>query len=110
MELDVTFDVGGDSFDASMESILRGEDGISPICQLERNENGVTLRITDKQGTKEAEIYDGSSFKPDETLSLKNGILSVNTADSAQQDNTLPITSAAVSKTVGNIEILLKTI
>ena len=52
----------------------------------------------------------GTAFKTDETLSLKNGILSVNTTDVVAQDNTLPITSAGVFATVGNIEALLKTI
>lgn len=36
--------------------------------------------------------------------------LEVDTAEEAEQDNTLPITSAAVYTTVGNIEILLETI
>lgn len=36
--------------------------------------------------------------------------LEVDTADNVEQDNTLPITSAAVYTTVGNIEILLGTI
>ena len=36
--------------------------------------------------------------------------LEVDTADDVEQDNTLPITSAAVYTTVGNIEILLGTI
>lgn len=52
----------------------------------------------------------GVDFVTDETLSLVNGVLSVNTADAVEQDNTLPITSAAVHTTVGNIEILLQTI
>lgn len=52
----------------------------------------------------------GISFTTDETLSLENGVLSVNTAKEPAPDNTLPITSAAVAQTVGNIEILLKTI
>lgn len=50
------------------------------------------------------------SFKTDETLKLENGILSVNTAKSVSDDNTLPITAAAVHATVGNIEILLSII
>lgn len=49
-------------------------------------------------------------FKTDETLKLKDGILSVNTTDQMAQDNTLPITSAGVYTIVGNIEVLLKTI
>ena len=52
----------------------------------------------------------GVNFKPDHTLTLKDGILSVNTTDQMEQDNTLPITSAGVFATVGNIEVLLKTI
>lgn len=53
---------------------------------------------------------DGTTFIPDETLTLQNGVLSVNTAKEPDPDNTLPITSAAVAQTVGNIEILLQTI
>lgn len=49
-------------------------------------------------------------FKTDETLTLKDGILSVNTTNDMEQDNTLPITSAGVYAIVGNIEALLKTI
>lgn len=44
------------------------------------------------------------------TLKVIDNTLDVNTADDVQQDNTLPITSAAVYATVGNIEILLGTI
>lgn len=52
---------------------------------------------------------DGTAFETDDTLTLKNGILSVNTTDKVS-DSTLPITSAAVNVAVGNIEVLLKTI
>lgn len=52
----------------------------------------------------------GVNFKTDKTLTLNDGILSVNTADDVEKDNTLPITSSAVYTTVGNIEILLQTI
>lgn len=52
----------------------------------------------------------GGGFETDETLSFKNGVLSVNTAGEAEEDNTLPITSAAVAASIGNIEELLKTI
>lgn len=50
------------------------------------------------------------ALKTDETLVLKDGVLSVNTADVVEAGNTLPITSAAVHVTVGNIEALLETI
>lgn len=52
----------------------------------------------------------GVDFTTDDTLVLENGVLRVNTTNDVAQDNTLPITSAAVHTTVGNIEILLGTI
>lgn len=53
---------------------------------------------------------EGIFFETDETLTLENGVLSVNTTDTAEKDNTLPITSAAVHTQIGNIDILLQTI
>jgi hypothetical protein len=67
----------------------------------------------DASGNVEITIPDSGGnvdFRTDETLILKDGVLSVNTTDSMEQDNTLPITSAGVFATVGNIEALLKTI
>lgn len=61
-------------------------------------------------GPKASVIVQGTSFVTDETLSLKDGVLSVNTANVVEEDNTLPVTSAAVHTTVGNIEALLSTI
>lgn len=52
----------------------------------------------------------GVEFETDETLLLENGILRVNTAEDAEQNNTLPITSAAVFAEIGNINTLLATI
>lgn len=50
-------------------------------------------------------------YSLDDTLNLSpKGRLSVNTANDAQQDNTLPITSAAVFAEIGNIDALLSTI
>ena len=43
-------------------------------------------------------------------LDAKTNTMSVDTADKMEQDNTLPITSAAVYVEVGNINALLKTI
>lgn len=43
-------------------------------------------------------------------LDTSTNTLSVNTVGSVEQDNTLPITSAAVYTTVGNIDVILKTI
>lgn len=44
------------------------------------------------------------------TLVIENGVMRVNTANDVQQDNTQPITSAAVYTTVGNISAILDTI
>lgn len=52
----------------------------------------------------------GVNFETDDTLKLENGILSVNTTNNMEQDNTLPMTSAGVYAAVGNIEAILKTI
>lgn len=52
----------------------------------------------------------GSVVKLDKTLALKDGVLSVNTTNDMEQDNTLPITSAGVYATVGNIDAILQTI
>lgn len=52
----------------------------------------------------------GTSFETDDTLTLKDGVLKVNTANVVEEDNTLPVTSAAVHVTVGNIEALLEII
>lgn len=57
------------------------------------------------------EYIGGVYFTTDETLTLdENNVLSVNVASEPEPDNTLPISSAAVATTVGNIEILLQTI
>lgn len=53
----------------------------------------------------------GTSFTTDSTLTLSpDGVLSVNTTDDVEADNTLPITSAGVHTCVGNIGVLLNTI
>lgn len=60
---------------------------------------------------EENPVESGVDFTTDETLTLsEDKILSVNRAFSVEQDNTLPITSAAVHQTVGNINALLATI
>ena len=75
--------------------------------------NGVSDEQVEKAVTKyldENPIDTGVNFTTDKTLKLEDGVLSVNTAEAVEKDNTLPITSAAVHTTVGNIEILLGTI
>lgn len=84
--------------------------GTLPVATSERLGGvkiGENLTITE-DGTLSAR--GGVAFETDETLSLDNGVLSVNRAQDVEQDNTLPITSAAVYATVGNINALLGTI
>ena len=77
-------------------------------------ENAAEYIFTVRRGSDEQSIIlpkaGGVNFETDETLSLEDGILRVNTADEATENNTLPITSAAVATQIGNIDILLKTI
>ena len=97
---------------------LEGKAGYSPSVQLERKEKGVLITAINQDGQESQMIYDGRDgdgsggvdFTTDETLTLENGILSVNRATDVEQDNTLPITSAAVYETVGNINALLASI
>lgn len=74
-------------------------------------ENGVLCVTKDGTGD-EGSGGGGVAFTTDETLTLDpdTGVLSVNTADAVEQDNTLPVTSAAVHTAVGNVETLLKLI
>ena len=73
--------------------------------RFESSEQNVPVRFKEfQQATVDMD------FETDNTLKFENGILSVNTTDMVEQDNTLPITSAGVYTTVGNIEVLLKTI
>ncbi len=62
-------------------------------------------------GFRVATLQTGTDFSVDNhTLKMENGVMRVNTAPSVEQDNTLPITSAAVFAEVGNINALLETI
>lgn len=49
----------------------------------------------------------GTSYKIGHGLKVEGGTLMVDTADAVEQDNTLPVTSAAVFVQTGNIEALL---
>lgn len=105
-------------FQGTEKEWLESLEGYSPSVHLERKENGVLLTAINQDGQESQMIYDGRDgdgsggvdFTTDETLTLENGILSVNRATDVEQDNTLPITSAAVYETVGNINALLASI
>ena len=56
-------------------------------------------------------VHVGGSFSLGHALMWdEQGRLAVQVADTAEADNTLPITAAAVHTELGNIEILLQTI
>ena len=52
----------------------------------------------------------GVQFETDETLTLENGILSVNTIDQVIEDDKRPVTSGAVYQEFSKAVALLKTI
>lgn len=86
-----------------------------PLMKYWQAPDGTVYEVCDEEARRVAaeggnSSGGGISFEVDETLSLENGILSVNRATEVEQDNTLPITSAAVHTTVGNIELLLSRI
>ena len=64
----------------------------------------------DDETAKELATLDDIPTVDNETLTLDNGVLKVNTTNSAEADNTLPITSAGVYTQLGNIQVLLETI
>ena len=103
-----------DARDEALAAAIRAEN--AAIRQPSLNEETGTWWVWNVETGKYEDTgisYGGSggvAFETDETLYLRDGILGVNTADAAEQDNTLPITSAAVYTAVGNIEVRLSTI
>ena len=90
--------------------VLSGEGGTKRHSRLTERELPDQHPMSAITGLEDALKNAGTKFTTDETLTLKDGVLSVNTTNDMEQDNTLPITSAGVFATVGNIEALLKTI
>ena len=91
-----------DDADAGKFKGDKGDPGLTPHI----GENGNWF-----YGDEDSGIPAGAAgIKTDHTLSYTNGVLSVNTANAPEADNTLPITSAAVNTVVGNIETLLNKI
>lgn len=88
---------------------LIGNAETSPVsAQVERviyKDVGGSGSLTPATETSLGGIIVGGSLKITE-----EGVLSVDTADGAEADNTKPITSAAVYTQIGNIEVLLSTI
>lgn len=77
-------------------------------------ESGIETELIEEAVAKyldENPVDVGVNFEVDEnTLRLEDGVLSVNTTDRMEADNTQPITSAGVYTQVGNINALLATI
>lgn len=73
-------------------------------------DDGKVLTVIEGKWAAKTPEESGVQFETDDTLILEDGILRVNTADKMEEDNTLPITSAAVFTEVGNINALLATI
>lgn len=97
------------------EYVYTETETLSYHALLERIKELEEKGVSDEQVAKAVEEYleenpAGVNFETDDSLNLQDGILSVNTTNDMEKDNTLPITSAGVYATVGNIEALLKTI
>lgn len=73
--------------------------------------DGVVKKVNgiapDEYGNVRVDGSGGTSFETDETLKLADGKLSVNTTDTVEKNNHLPVTSAAVYSLVGDIEAAL---
>ena len=91
------------------------DDADNGLFKGDKGDPGLTPHIGENgnwfYGDEDSGIPAGAAgIKTDHTLSYTNGVLSVNTANAPEADNTLPITSAAVNTVVGNIETLLNKI
>ena len=84
--------------DGSGSPVEPTPDVYAQIMERLNNLDGVNPATTDKLGV----------VKIGDNLKITNdGVLSVDTADAVEQDNTKPVTSAAVHTEIGNIEVLL---
>lgn len=91
------------------------DDANAGLFKGDKGDPGLTPHIGENgnwfYGDEDSGIPAGAAgIKTDHTLSYTNGVLSVNTANAPEADNTLPITAAAVNTVVGNIETLLNKI
>lgn len=95
---------------------------VSPTIDAERTTDGVVLTIHDIDGDDQITIYDGekgdsgtpAGGNAGDLLVKRSGadydVEWITPATTAEQDNTRPITSAAVYTEIGNINVLLATI
>lgn len=120
-EGDIAIQVWGDKNNTIIKSpvvygrVNEGEDNNSAPSGSCRHSN---QKVLDKLGENDKgeltfnnnPVSGAGSYTIGDGLVVKDGKLSVDTATSAEQDNTKPITSAAVYAEVGNINALLVTI
>lgn len=123
-EIEVTISDEGPQIEASVENNVFNVnvtvEGAGPpgpqgppgkgLPEITEDDEGKALVVTN--GVAEwSEIEGGGvDFEVGNGLKMENKILSVNMAEGIEQDNTLPVSSATVFVTVGNIEALLGTI
>lgn len=75
-----------------------------------KTEDGKEFEIVDAEARKQIKELSGAGYEIGHGLKVEDGVLSVDVVNAVEQDNTRPITSAAVHVTVGNIEAILKSI
>lgn len=94
---------GPDAIKNAVEDYLEQNPVEVPVKSVNGKTGEVTLNAEDVGAISKLSIGSGLKFNTD-------GKLAVDTADTAEQDNTRPITSAAVYTEIGNIDAILKTI
>lgn len=120
-EFDMNFEASDDEFDAGFEGVVAvpigdyydGDYNVTP---------GTEEQVLRTRGLAMADDVTVAPIRPATTAALgsvivgadleitEEGVLSVQKADAVEQDNTHPITAAAVYTEVGNINALLQTI
>ena len=85
---------------------LNGKDGITPKVRINAKTNYWEVSYDGGYNWSSLGVEASVRFTTDETLTLSNGKLSVNTANKAEEDNKLPITSNAVYEQLGDIKTL----
>lgn len=95
--------------DPVVDQLIRRINNGVGLPSVDENSEGQMLQVVNGEWVL-VNPTSGMTLTTDETLTLNNNVLSVNTTNDASQDNTLPITSAGVNNIVGNINALLGTI
>jgi hypothetical protein len=69
-KLNTNFSSSTNEFDSGFKesSVVKGEDGFSPIVSLSKDGPVTTLEITDKKGSQKVEILDGTDLTEEVNL------------------------------------------